>query len=82
MLGELPYDPQAISISDQLLSGNVNSSKILRIAELERLKPLLNRLAKDTLSFGFEHKNWEEILDAKLAKDFPEGVLPHLTRYI
>jgi hypothetical protein len=82
LLGELQYDPQAIRVSAQLLSGDVNIIKILRIAELERLKPLLHRLAKDILSFGLEHKNWEEILDATFAKDFPEGVLPHPTRYV
>ena len=82
MLGKLPYDPQAIRVSAQLLSGDVNIIKILRIPELERLKPLLHRLAKDILSFGLEHKNWEEILDATLAKDFPEGGLPHPTRYV
>ena len=82
LLGELPYDPQAIRVSAQLLSGDVNIIKILRIAELERLKPLLHRLAKDILSFGLEHKNWKEILDATFAKDFPEGVLPHPTRYV
>ena len=82
LLGELPYDPQAIRVSAQLLSGDVNIIKILRIAELERLKPLLHRLAKDILSFGLEHKNWKEILDATFEKDFPEGVLPHPTRYV
>ena len=82
MLGELPYDSQAIRFSAQLLSGDLNIIKILRIAELKRLKPLLPRLAKDILSFGLEHKNWEEILDATSAKDFPEGVLPHPTRYV
>jgi hypothetical protein len=59
LLGELPHDPQAIRVSAQLLSGDVNIIKILRIAELERLKPLLHRLAKDILSFGLEHKNCE-----------------------
>ena len=82
LLGELPYDPKAIRVSAQLLSGDVNIIKILRIAELERLKPLLHRLAKDILSFGLEHKTWEEILDATSAKKFPEGVLPHPTRYV
>jgi hypothetical protein len=82
LLGELPYDPQAIRVSAQLLSGDVNIIKILRIAELERLEPLLHRLAKDILRFGLEHKNWEEILDATSAKDFPEGVLPHPSRYV
>ena len=43
---------------------------------------MLHRLAKDILSFGIEHKNWKEILDATSAKDFPEGVLPHPTRYV
>ena len=43
LLGELPYDPQAIRVSAQLLSGDVKIIKILRIAELERLKPLLHR---------------------------------------
>jgi hypothetical protein len=82
LLGELPYDPQAIRAFAQLLSGDVNIIKILRIAELERLKPLLHRLAKDILSFGLEHKNWKEILDATSANDFPESVLPHPTRYV
>jgi hypothetical protein len=82
LLGELPYDPQAIRVSAQLLSGDVNIIKILRIAELEKLKPLLHRLAKDILSFGVEHKTWKEILDATFEKDFPEGVLPHPTRYV
>ena len=82
LLGELPYDPQAIRVSAQLLSGDVNIIKVLRISELERLKPLLHRLAKDILSFGLEHKNWKEILDATFEKDFPEGVLPHPTRYV
>ncbi len=82
LLGELPYDPQAIRVSAQLLSGEVNIIKILRIAELERLKPLLHRLAKDILSFGLEHNTWKEILDATFEKDFPEGVLPHPTRYV
>ena len=39
LFGELPYDPQAIRVSAQLFSGDVNIIKILRIAELERLKP-------------------------------------------
>ena len=39
LFGDLPYDPQAIRVSAQLLSGDVNIIKILRIAELERLKP-------------------------------------------
>ena len=82
LLGELPYDPQAIRVSAQLLSGDVIIIKILRIAELERLKPLLHRLAKDILSFGLEHKTWKEILNATFEKDFPEGVLPHPTRYV
>ena len=82
LLGELPYDPQAIRVSAQLLSGDVNIIKIIRIAELERLKPLLHRLAKDILSFGLEHENWKEILNTTFAKDFPEGVLPHPTRYV
>jgi hypothetical protein len=82
LLGELPYDPQAIRVSAQLISGDVNIIKILRIAELERLKPLLHRLAKDILSFGLEHKNWKEILDATFKKDFPVGILPHPTRYV
>ena len=81
-LGELPYDPQAIRVSAQLLSGEVDIIKIVRIAEFERLKPLLHRLAKDILSFGLEHKTWKEILDATFEKDFPEGVLPHPTRYV
>jgi hypothetical protein len=82
LLGELPYDPQTPRVSAQLLSGDVNISKILRIAELERLEPLLHRLAKDILSFGLEHRNWKEILDATFEKDFPEGVLPHPSRYV
>ena len=82
LLGERPYEPQAIRVSAQLLSGEVNIIKILRIAELERLKPLLHRLAKDILSFGLEHKNWKQIFDATFEKDFPEGVLPHPTRYV
>ena len=82
LLGELTYDQQAIRVSAQLLSGDVNIIKFLRIAELERLKPLLHRLAKDILSFGIEHKNWNEILNATFEKDFPEGVLPHPTRYV
>ena len=43
----------------------INLEKILRIAKLERLEPLLHRLAKDILSFGIEHKNWKEILKEK-----------------
>jgi hypothetical protein len=82
LLGELPYDPQALRVSAQLLSGDVDIIKVLCIAQLERLKPLLHRLAKDILSFGLEHKTWEEILDATSAKKFPEGVLPHPTRYV
>ena len=82
LLGELSYDPQAIRVAAQLLSGEINLEKILRIAKLERLEPLLHRLAKDILSFGIEHKNWKQILDATFAKDFPEGVLPHPTRYV
>ena len=42
----------------------------------------MHRLAKDILSFGLKHVNWKEILDATFAKDFPEGVLPHPTRYV
>ena len=68
LLGELSYDPQAIRVAAQLLSGEINLEKILRIAKLERLEPLLHRLAKDILSFGIEHKNWKEILDATSAK--------------
>ena len=34
LLGELPYDPQAIRISTVLIFGNVNISRILRFAEL------------------------------------------------
>ena len=82
LFGELPYDPQAIRVSAQLLSGDVNIIKILRIAKLEKILPLLYRLAKDILSFGLEHKTWKEILDATFEKDFPEGVLPHPTKYV
>ena len=42
----------------------------------------MNRLAEDILTFRLEHKTWKEILDATFEKDFPEGVLPHPTRYV
>ena len=45
LLGELPYDPQAIRVSGQLFSGDVTIIKILRIAESERLKPFLHLLS-------------------------------------
>ena len=60
LLGELPYDPQAIRISEQLLSGEVDVEKVLFIAEQERLEFLLNRMANDILSFGMSHLNWEK----------------------
>ena len=82
LLGEMPYDPQAIRVSAQLLSGDVDVEKVLFIAEQERLKFLLNRIASDILSFGIEHKNWKRILDATNSREFPEAVLPHPTRYV
>ena len=63
LLGELPYDPQAIRVSAQLLSGKIDVEKLLFVAKRERLE-LLNRIASDILSFGIEHKNWKRILDA------------------
>ena len=82
LLGELPYDPQAIRVSAQLLSGEIDVGKLLFVAKRERLESLLNRIASDILSFGIEHKNWEKILDATNSREFPEAVLPHPTRYV
>jgi len=82
LLGELPYDPQAIRVSAQLLSGEVDVERVLLIAKWERLESLLNRIASDILSFGIEHKNWKRILDATNSREFPEAVLPHPTRYV
>ena len=82
LLGELPYDPQAIRVSAQLLSGEIDVGKLLFVAKRERLESLLNRIASDILSFGIEHKNWEKILDKTNSREFPEAVLPHPTRYV
>ena len=82
LLGELPYDPQAIRVSAQLLSGEIDVEKLLFVAKRERLEYLLNRIASDILSFGIEHKNWKRILDATNSREFPEAVLPHPTRYV
>jgi hypothetical protein len=82
LLGELPYDPQAIRVSAQLLSGEVDVERVLFIAEQERLEFLLNRMANDILSFGISHLNWEKIKLSTQSREFPEAVLPHPTRYV
>ena len=82
LLGELPYDPQAIRVAAQLLSGEVDVEKVLLIAKRERLECLLNRIASDILSFGINHSNWQKILDSTNSRKFPEAVLPHPTRYV
>lgn len=82
LLGELPYDPQAIRIAAQLLSGVIDVDEVLAIAERERLEHLLHRMAGDILSFGIEHENWRKILESTKPRDFPEGVLPHRSRYV
>jgi len=82
LLGELPYDPQAIRVSAQLLSGEVDVERVLFIAEQERLEFLLNRIANDILSFGISHLNWEKIKLSTQSREFPEAVLPHPTRYV
>ncbi len=82
LLGELPYDPQAIRVSAQLLSGEVDVERVLLIAKWERLESLLNRIASDILSFGINHSNWQKILDSTQSREFPEAVLPHPTRYV
>ena len=82
LLGELPYDPQAIRVSAQLLSGKVDVGKLLFVAKRERLEYLLNRIASDILSFGVNHSNWQKILDSTNSREFPEAVLPHPTRYV
>jgi len=82
LLGELPYDPQAIRIAAQLLSGVIDVDEVLAIAERERLEYLLHRMAGDILSFGIEHENWRRILESTKPRDFPVGVLPHRSRYV
>ena len=82
LLGELPYDPQAIRVSAQLLSGEIDVKKLLFVAKRERLEYLLNRIASDILSFGVNHSNWQIILDSTNSREFPEAVLPHPTRYV
>ena len=82
LLGELPYDPQAIRISAQLLSGKVDVERVLSIAKRERLESLLNRIASDILSFGISHSNWQKILDSTNSREFPDAVLPHPSRYV
>jgi hypothetical protein len=82
LLGELPYDPQAIRVSAQLLSGEIDVGKLLFVAKRERLECLLNRIASDILSFGINHSNWPKILDSTNSREFPEAVLPHPTRYV
>ena len=82
LLGELPYDPQAIRLSAQLLSGEIEVGKLLFFAKRERLECLLNRMASDILSFGVNHSNWQKILDSTNSREFPEAVLPHPTRYV
>ena len=82
LLGELPYDPQAIRIAAQLLSGVIDVDEVLAIAERERLEHLLHRMAGDILSFGIEHENWQKILESTKPRDFPVGVLPHRSRYV
>ena len=78
----MPYDPQAIRVSAQLLSGEVDVERVLLIAKRERLECLLHRIASDILSFGINHSNWQKILDSTNRRDFPEAVLPHPTRYV
>ena len=82
LLGELPYDPQAIRVSAQLLSGEIDVEKLLFFAKRERLECLLHRIACDILSFGLNHSNWQKILDSTNSREFPEAVLPHPTRYV
>jgi hypothetical protein len=82
LLGELPYDPQAIRVAAQLLSGEIDVDEVLEIAERERLGHLLHRIAEDILSFGIELKNWSKMLESTKPRDFPIGVLPHRSRYI
>ena len=41
LLGELPYDPQAIRVSAQLLSGEIDVGKLLFVAKRERLESSL-----------------------------------------
>jgi len=82
LLGELPYDPQAIRVAAQLLSGEVDVERVLLIAKRERLECLLNRIASDILSFGINHLNWQKILDSTNSREFPLAVLPHPTRYV
>jgi len=82
LLGELPYDPQAIRVSAQLLSGEIDVGKLLFVAKRERLECLLNRIASDILSFGIDHSNWQKILDSTNSREFPEAVLPHPSRYV
>ena len=82
LLGELPYDPQAIRIAAQLLSGVIDVDEVLAIAERERLQYLLHRMAGDILSFGIEHENWRRILESTKSRDFPVGILPHRSRYV
>jgi hypothetical protein len=82
LLGELPYDPQAIRVSAQLLSGKIDVEKLLFFAKRERLEYLLHRIARDILSFGVNHSNWQKILDSTNSREFPEAVLPHPSRYV
>ena len=82
LLGELPYDPQAIRIAAQLLSGVIDVDEVLAVAERERLEHLLHRMAEDILSFGIQHENWSTILESTMPRDFPVGVLPHRSRYV
>ena len=82
LLGELPYDPQAIRVAAQLLSGEIDVDEVLEIAERERLGHLLHRIAEDILSFGIELKNWNKMLESTKPRDFPIGVLPHRSRYL
>jgi len=82
LLGEIPYDPQAIRVAAQLLSGEIDVDEVLEIAKRERLGSLLHRMAGDILSFGIEHENWNKILNSTQARDFPIGVLPHRSRYV
>jgi hypothetical protein len=83
-LGQLPYNSTYIRAAAQLLSSpTIDSHRLARLAEMERVEPILHYIASVAARFAPEAHPWAHLLQhlpQRLA--CPPDALPHWSRFV
>ena len=83
-LGELPYEAVRIRAAAQLLSSpRVNAARLVRLAVMERVEPVLLHIANVAARFAPELEPWAYLREHLTSRRrVVSGGLPHWSRFV